>query len=84
MSNLNNTPLQSWELGPGQGGHYSESSTGYWGGGGVLVAGEGPLRAADTQGAGYGGGASYKDNEGETLGVGLPGVVLMEVGPPLR
>ena len=48
------------------------------------MAGEGPLRAADTQGAGYGGGASYKDNEGETLGVGLPGVVLMEVGPPLR
>ena len=26
-------------------------------------------------------GASYKDNDGETLGVGLPGVVLVEVGP---
>ena len=33
-----------------------------------------------TKGAGYGGGASYKDNEGETLGVGLPGVALIEIG----
>ena len=33
-----------------------------------------------TQGEGYGGGASYKDNEGETLGVGLPGVVLIDMG----
>ena len=33
-----------------------------------------------TQGAGYGGGASYKDNEGETLGVGLAGVALIEIG----
>ena len=75
--------LQSWQLSPGAGGHYSTSSKGYWGGGGggVLVDSQGPPRAADTQGAGYGGGASYKDNDGETLGVGLPGVVLVEVGP---
>ena len=41
---------------------------------------QGPARVADTQGEGYGGGASYKDNDGETLGVGLPGVVLIEIG----
>ena len=47
----------------------------------ITVFEQGPARAADTQGEGFGGGASYKDNEGETLGVGLPGVILMEIGP---
>ena len=41
---------------------------------------QGPARVADTQGEGYGGGASYKDNDGETLGVGLSGLVLIEIG----
>ena len=43
---------------------------------------QGPARVADTQGEGYGGGASYKDNDGETLGVGLSGLVLIEIGGP--
>ena len=61
----------TWSLGPGAGGqHYGNYGGG--GGGGLMVDGAGP-QVSIYQGAGFGGGGS-----GDT-GVGLQGVILMEI-----
>ena len=51
------------------------------GGGGVLVNGEGPLRNEEdlSKGQGFGGGGSVGSSK--PLGQGMPGVILIEVGP---
>ena len=48
------------------------------GGGGVLVGGTGPSRDHLVQGEGYGGGGGSRN---PNFYPGLPGVILMEVGP---
>ncbi len=49
------------------------------GGGGVLLAGEGPVRVFTSQGQGFGGCFSY--SQGELMPYGLPGVILLEIEP---
>ena len=54
------------------------------GGGGVLVDGTGPKRdprLGERTGEGYGGGGGYTFTLDTTPYIGLPGVVLIEVGP---
>ena len=51
------------------------------GGGGVLVNGEGPGGATQHHGQGYGGGGCSQVIEGSWSQTGLPGVVLIEIGP---
>ena len=71
--------MEAFLITPGDAGLYSGHYGG--GGGGVLVDAEGPERISVTQGEGYGGGGCYIERDAYYLGVGLPGVILMEIGP---
>ena len=76
--NLSDYYMEHFSLSPGKGGdeHKTSPFSIYGGGGGgVLVNGEGPTRPCPRSGMGegYGGGGSYCN--------GLPGVILIEVGP---
>ena len=83
--------LTRWNVTPGAPGEYSfyDNNLAYnqvgGGGGGILVDGQGPERAALTQGEGFGGGGASVDTDcwDCTLAQewGLQGVVLLEVGP---
>ena len=83
--------LTRWSLTPGAAGEYSmyhdnlSNNNLGGGGGGILVDGQGPERAAMTQGEGFGGGgAPVDENCGDCSSAqewGLQGVVLLEVGP---
>ena len=75
--------IKHWTLTPGKGGdeyHHSHMGDQYFGGGGggVVVAGTGPSRDHLVQGEGYGGGGGSQNPH---FYPGLPGVILMEVGP---
>ena len=69
--------MEHFSLAPGRGGDDAHGSYYTYGGGagGVLVNGEGPTRPfAPNDGEGYGAGGWWQ-------GHGLPGVILIEVGP---
>lgn len=82
--NLSDYYMEHFSLSPGRGGemkvYYGGLSIYGGGGGGVLVNGEGPTRPGclQTAGEGYGGGGGGGEND---CTHGLPGVVLIEVGP---
>ena len=82
--------LEHWQITPGAGGKeniaHSFNGTQHLGGGGggVLVDGTGPKRdprLGERTGEGYGGGGGYTFTLDTTPYMGLPGVILLEVGP---
>ena len=79
---LSSFAMDSFLLTPGVGGRYY---TGIYmaggGGGGVLVNGAGPAEWDNTQGQGYGGGGCAFDSQGNTVYIGLRGVILLEMVP---
>ena len=79
---LSSFAMASFLLTPGVGGQYYSAYGGYGGGGGgVLVNGAGPAEWDNTQGQGYGGGGCRWDSQGNTVYIGLRGVILLEMVP---
>ena len=70
--------FDNFRLSPGAGGFLNSGG----GGGGVIVNGASPPRLHQGQGQGYGGGGEgLYDFDSDYSRIGLPGVVIIEVGP---